>query len=236
MESLQIQQKIATEQKSLQPQGSWIDNLFKSAIKNRSRVIFTFKIYYYLLLAFTLVGGYSAYFLTDNFLFFYNLAVWSGKIGLLFYILTVIPGIARRFTLKHKLISLLMIFRRYTGIAMFLGVLAHFIVIRGAGYLREGVINLHMPLFELLGLTAFILVAFLFLTSNDYSVFHLKKLWNKIHQLTYIIIWLIAFHVLLQRVSVWSVLISVAVILQIASYIYSRFVKKSPQPIATSTK
>lgn len=234
METLlpQIQQKIATEQKAFAKQTSPIDSLFSWAIKNRNQIIFVFKIYYYLLIIFVFMGAFASYYLTDNFLLFYNLALWSGKIGLVFYILTVIPGIARRFGVKHKLISLLMIFRRYTGISMFLGVLAHFVVLRGAFYLRQMRIVWPMPTFELLGLIALICASLLFFTSNDFSVTHLRKLWNKIHQLTYIIIWLIAFHVLLQRVSVWTVLISIAVVLQVASYVYSRFMNKfSKSPV-----
>ena len=224
----QIRQKIALPQNTFSQQPNLIDTLFRWSIKNRNRIIFVFKLYYYLLILLTIAGSFSAYYLDKNFLFFYDLALWSGKIGLTFYVLTVIPGVARRFGIKHKVISLLMIFRRYTGISMYLGVFAHFMVIRGTLYIRQMRIVWPMPTFELLSLTALVLTTFLFLTSNDYSVFRLKKLWNKVHQLTYVIIWLIAFHVLLQRISVWSILISTAVVLQVASYIYSRFIRSTP--------
>lgn len=226
----QIEQKTTTAQNSFPPQNTFIDNLFRQAIKNRSRIIFVYKLFYAILLALVVFGGISAYRVDENYLTMYVWAVRAGQTGLVFYILTVIPGICRRFGIKHKLISLLMIFRRYNGIAIFLCILTHFMVLRGAGYIRRGSINFHMPLFELLGLTAFVLTTFLFLTSNDFSVQLFKAGWNKIHKLTYVIIWFIALHLLLQPISIWSISISVTVVLQLTSYFYSRM-KKSKQKL-----
>ncbi len=220
----QIQTKIAAPLNTFPKQTSISDKIFRWSIQNRNRIIFVFKLYYYLLVFLIVIGGYSAYRIDNNFLLFYDLGLWSGKIGLTFYVLTVIPGIARRFGLKHKLVAILMIFRRYTGIAMYLGVFAHFAIMRGAFYLRQMRIVWPMPLFELMGLSALILATFLFMTSNDYAVQHLKKWWNFIHKLTYIIIWLIALHVVLQGISAWSAVIGLTAIVQALSYVYSRFV------------
>jgi DMSO/TMAO reductase YedYZ heme-binding membrane subunit len=167
-------------------------------------------------------GGYSAYTRNSDFLFFYRVALYAGDFGLISYILTAIPGMARRFGIKHKLISILMIYRRYAGITMFLAVFCHYVILRGAILLRNGLPKMIPPTFEIMGTVALFLTFFLFLTSNDYSVVHLKKWWNTIHKLTYIIIWFVALHLLLQKVSIWSLLIGLTVILQVSSYFYSK--------------
>jgi DMSO/TMAO reductase YedYZ heme-binding membrane subunit len=196
-----------------------IDTIFRSAIQKREQIITCFKILYALFIVLILLGGYSSYYLTDSYLFFYKVGVIAGQFGLMLYILTLIPGMARRFGIKYKIISLLMIFRRYLGITMFLGILTHYTILRGAQTIRHGLPEFLPPPFELFGLIALFLTFFLFITSSDFSVQHLKKWWNTIHQLTYIIIFFIALHVVLQGVSLWSITIGTTLSLQLISFI-----------------
>ena len=110
---------------------------------------------------------------------------------------------------------------------MFLSVLIHFFVIRGTGLVFLKAYSLFSrPVFELMGLTAFILLIPMFLSSNDVSVRFLDGVWKWIHKLTYIIIWFIMLHVVLQRLSIWSVLISIILVGQVASFLYNFMMKK----------
>ena len=203
-----------------------VDKLFSFSVRNRARIIFVFKIFYVGQIIILYLGIRAALDKSEAFVFFYNLAVNFGRVGIVFYILTVLPGMFRRFGFKHKYISILMIFRRYLGIFMFLSVLIHFFVIRGADMLFSKVtITLVPPLFQQLGIIALFLLIPMFLTSNDVSVKFLGVWWKWIHKLTYIIIWFVMLHVVLQRVSLWSVLISVVLIGQVASFFYRWMVK-----------
>jgi len=198
---------------------SYVDRLFRFAVQHREHIIIFFKLLYSVELAILTTSVYLG--LTNNPSFMYVVSIGrrAGDMALLAYIATVIPGIGRRFHYRHKLISLLMIFRRYTGIAMFFFAFIHGVVERGIGYLNFGLPNVLPPLFELFGIGAFSLLIPLVITSNDRSVQYLKKTWDRIHRLTYVIIWFAAFHIILQGVSFWALLIGVTLTLQVASWI-----------------
>lgn len=178
-----------------------IDEIFRVMTRNRMWVIRGFKIFY-ILLIFVLWSGW------------YRLAPWMGRAAIVAYILTTIPGMARRFRIQHKLIALLMIFRREVGISMYLLATVHYIFLVGLAIPRE--------IFQLMGFTAYVLLFFLFATSNDLSTKHLGAWWGKIHRLTYIAIWFIVMHVALQRVSIWSVAIITTAMLQGLSFFYAK--------------
>lgn len=203
-----------------------MDFLFSRLVAHREKIITSFKIFYICIVTVLVIGGRSIYYVDKNFQFFYQLGVWSGRLGLLFYILTTIPGISRRFGLKHKLFSLLHIFRRYIGISMYLSISVHFWFVRGVPWFIKGLLKLPPALFEIMGLTAYILTFFMFLTSNDLSVARLGIWWNRIHKLTYIIIFFIFLHVALQRLSIWTILIGVTLLTQISSHIFGRLKEK----------
>ena len=137
-----------------------------------------------------------------------------GRIGLVLYILTTIPGIMRRFGKYYKPVSILMIFRRHIGIMTFM-----FILIHASTQLRGFI---PADIFQLARFFAFLIFLSLFLTSNNWSVGKLGKWWHRIHNLTYIVVWLIFAHVALQRLSIWSVLIGITSVAQIASHIYAK--------------
>lgn len=199
-----------------------MDFLFSQAVKYREKIITGFKIFYFILLTLLFVGGRSIYYIDNNFQNFYYLGVWLGRLGLLFYILTTLPGISRRFGFKYKLFALLHIFRRYIGISMYLSVSIHFWFVRGIPWFIKGFLKLPPALFEVMGLTAYVLTFFMFLTSNDFSIAKLGVWWYRIHKLTYIIIFFIFLHVALQRLSIWTVLIGITLFLQITSHLYGR--------------
>lgn len=203
---------------------TWVDNVFVTVTQNRQRVINAFKIFYLLLVSILFIGGWSIYSGDDNALFWYRFGAPMGKAGIVVYILTTIPGIARRFRIQHKLIALLMIFRRYVGISMYLLVTIHYFFLVGIATWFQ---HLLIPpsAFQAAGFVAYVLTFFLFATSNDFSTKRLGIWWDKIHKLTYVIMWFILAHVALQRVSIWSVLIGLTAVLQVASHA-AAFVRK----------
>lgn len=206
---------------------SIFDPLFIFCVKKRARIINFFKIIYLSLVALLFTGGWSIYRVDVHFGFFYNLAIKLGQIAILVYVLTTIPGITRRFGLQHRLIQILMIFRRHLGITMFLLVTIHFMWVKGIDIFFKQLIIIPPPLFQLMGTGAFMLLFFMFLTSNDFSVKRLGKWWNRIHSATYIIVWLIFLHVALQRLSIWSVLIGIDGIVQVSSWGFYWWKRKS---------
>ncbi len=140
---------------------------------------------------------------------------------------TMIPGILKRFQVKGLLLDvqiILMGVRRQLGIVVFLLALTHFAWGRAFMYVEHGLPNLKLtPRFEVLGMMALLLLLFLFVTSNDYSVRILKKNWNRIHALVYAVIWIVALHVSLLGGEhfIEHGLPTIAVgVLQIASYVY----------------
>ena len=200
----------------------FLDQLFGFCLKNRNRIIFLFKLWYGLLIILLLIGGRSLYYLDTYSATFYTLGTDCGRLALIFYILTTIPGITKRFGLQHRLIQIILLFRRYLGISVYMLLIVHFSFMELIPSVLKGFFRFPPPLFELFGITAATLLFFMFITSNDISTKLLGKWWWILHKVTYAIIWLIFFHVLLQRVSIWSVLIGITAVLQVGSHIYSR--------------
>lgn len=153
----------------------------------------------------------------------YEIGLWSGRLSLIVYVMTLIPGIMRRFGVANKASVLLMTFRRQLGIMMFLLALKHWGLMRGWLVLREGLYE-PMP-FEIFGLGAVLLLLPLFLTSNDYAVRKLRHFWKMVHKLTYVAMFAIMLHVALQGFSIWTVVAVVLIVTQLTSYGYSRLMK-----------
>lgn len=201
-----------------------MDDFFRFAVANRVRIISGFKWFYALLLFVLLVGGRSIY-LRDGFSpSFYQWGVWCGRIALTLYCITLIPGMMKRFRIQHKLISLIRIFRRYIGISVFLFAFIHASLVRLILFLPE---ILAGPLFQIFGLISLILLFFMFLTSNDFSQNRLGIWWYRLHWVTHIIMITVLLHTLLQRVSLWSVLIGIVVFAQVSSFIVAFSRKRS---------
>lgn len=149
-------------------------------------------------------------------------ATLFGKIAIVLYILTTIPGIFRRFGKFYKPVSVLMIFRRYIGIMTFLFVLLHASIVRFFLVAKGLVRAIPDEVFILFGSLAFTLLFSLFITSNDWSVRLMGKWWHRIHNLTYVIGGIIFLHVALQRLSIWTILIAITLIMQLTSHIYAK--------------
>lgn len=199
---------------------SLIDKIFSFAVSKKSRIIDVFKFIYLLIVFIYLWGGTTIYTHPTSAIMFYNWGRTAGRTALSLFIIILIPGIFERFGIKHKLIALLRIFRRYLGIGMYLLVFMHLSFLWLISAVKTGVF-FPILLFQLFGLSGAITLFFLFITSNDLSVRKLNIWWYRIHRLIYIAMFFIFFHVALQRLSIWSVLMGLTIILMISSFIYS---------------
>ena len=199
---------------------SLTEAVFSFSVSKRKIILWFFLILYAFLTIIILFALRTAV-TGSNYLFLYPQAILSGKISLVVFCLVMVPGIARRFGIRHKLIFPLMVYRRYLGIAMFLLAMFHATVVRFASFVEEGLPFKNLLWFEILGLAALFFLSFMFVTSNDFSVKYLGFWWHRLHKLIYIIMWLILFHVGLQRMSVWSILLGVTVLIQSVSFLYA---------------
>lgn len=153
---------------------------------------------------------------------FYDIGVWSGRAVVTILALVLTPGIFGRFGIQIKVTRVITFYRRQLGITTFLLAFTHGMLVRWVGRIALGQYPLAAaPLFELFGTLALSLMFFLFVTSNDASVKRLGLWWKRFHRLVYVIVWLILFHTILQRVSVWSVTIGVVAILEVVSLLWS---------------
>ena len=196
-------------------------------LKNRVLSLFSFL---WLILCISFVFAIHSVFLSgsNSYEFWYSVALLSGKTALIFFAITLSPGIFKRFSIRHKILALIMIFRRQFGITMFLFAAFHAFIIGILPKISTGH-PFKYATFELFGLSALILLFFLFVTSNNFSQHLLGKWWYMLHRLVYVIMWLILFHTALQRISFWTILASVLVISEMSGIIYSKFRQKTSQ-------
>ncbi|PIS22420.1 hypothetical protein COT50_02075 [candidate division WWE3 bacterium CG08_land_8_20_14_0_20_41_10] len=150
----------------------------------------------------------------------YQLGLYFGRVSLGLYLFTLLPGICRRFKLKHQFVSLLTLYRRQVGIAMYIFAVLHALLVVSFP------ITLTPP--KVFGILAFLILTPLFITSNIYAVKKLKETWKKIHQLTYLALGLIFLHTALVRWSIFSVATLITLILLVSSSLLERSRSKTP--------
>ncbi|MEA5506121.1 ferric reductase-like transmembrane domain-containing protein [Halotia wernerae UHCC 0503] len=144
------------------------------------------------------------------------LANLLGFLALLAYIATLIPSIFKTVfpSLKNsKFILWLLKKRRHIGISAFFFGSNH-----GLLMLIQKHINLLSPLtyveyFQ--GMFILFIFSLLAVTSNDWSVKKLKHNWKNIHQLTYLVVFLLPWHVLDKMSLKWSYITPFAVLLSL---------------------
>lgn len=189
----------------------------------------------YIALFITLLIGIWSVYHNDIFAHtFVELGKTAGKVGLLLYIVTLIPGIAHRFHITSSIVTVLMLFRRQIGIVTFLVVALHVWLVSGVYMYLKSPIVLPRSAQEIAGTIAYVLLIPLFVTSNNWSVKRLEVWWGRIQRLTYIVIGLVFMHVALQQISVWSILTGGTFLLFLASFIYQYFksgIDQTPQTV-----
>ena len=205
-----------------------VDTIFSFTVTKKARLIDVFKLIYCLIVLFYIWAGVTIFENPKAALMFYDWGLAAGRTALSLFIIILIPGIAERFGIRHKLIAILRIFRRYLGISMYLFVFMHLSFLWLILAIKTSVF-FPILLFQMFGLIAAILLFFLFITSNDISVKNLNIGWYRIHRAIYIAMFFIFLHTALQRWSIWSVLMGITLIFMIASFIYS-FLKFGKKP------
>lgn len=139
-----------------------------------------------------------------------------GFFALICYIATLLPSLIKLVfptTKKNKTLAFLLKYRRHIGVAAFSLGLNHGVLL---------IIKLNLNLWEpytyikyfqgFSTLTIFTLLAF---TSNDQSVKNLKTKWKKLHQLTYLAIFILPWHILDKMSGHWTYITPIAVSLTI---------------------
>lgn len=147
----------------------------------------------------------------------YSAGLLMGRISLVLYILTLISGICRRFTLKGRIVSVLTLYRKELGIAMYIFAFMHALFFVS--------FSLEIPVFRIFGILGLLILTPLFLTANKFATLRLKQNWKKLHKLTYPALGLIFLHTALIRLSIFSALAFTTLILLASSFVYDKFAR-----------
>ena len=137
-----------------------------------------------------------------------------GVLALISYVVTLAPTILRIVfpqTRQTGIPKLLLKQRRLIGIISFGFAVGHgYLLVRQRSF---DFFDLKTSWIYIQGVVLFTIFAILTVTSNDWSVKKLKKNWKKIHQLTYVAIFLLTWHVWDKMSGHWTYLTPVAMIL-----------------------
>ena len=159
------------------------------------------------------------------------LANTLGFLALSTYGATVTPSIARVVfpaTKQSKKIVWLLKYRRYMGVAAFSFGLNH-----GVLLIIERRLDLMDPetyIHYFQGCTMLVIFTLLAITSNDQTVKLLKKNWKRLHQLTYLAVFLLPWHILDKMSGHWSRLTPLAVMISSTVailFIYKQWIEKT---------
>jgi methionine sulfoxide reductase heme-binding subunit len=128
-----------------------------------------------------------------------------GFSALILYVLTLLPGIVRTLFVQYRTKKwniYLLKHRRNIGVLAFVVALIHGILIgytRNLNFLDPAVLVKYIQ-----GIATFVIFTLLAITSNDYSVHHLKQNWRRLHSLTYLAIFILIWHILDKMYGHWS--------------------------------
>ena len=133
------------------------------------------------------------------------LANHLGFLALASYIVTLCPPILRTVfpqTKQSGIPKLLLKHRRIIGIIAFFLALGHGLILvnkRDFDFADPTTYWIYIQ-----GVATFIIFTLLAITSNDWSVKRLKKNWKRLHSLTYLAIFLLAWHIWDKMLNHWS--------------------------------
>lgn len=133
------------------------------------------------------------------------LANHLGFLALISYIITLLPTILKVVfprTKKTEIPKLLLKYRRQIGVVAFLFALGHgVLLIRKRNF---DFFDLQTYWIYVQGVVTFIIFTLLTFTSNNWSMKKLKKNWKKLHELTYLAMFLLVWHVIDKMWGHWS--------------------------------
>jgi methionine sulfoxide reductase heme-binding subunit len=200
-----------------------VDRLYSWVTSHRNLILRLFWLVFFLLLILITVGYRAIVIGLGDFSGFSEIGAKAADIAVAILIATAIPGIFRRFHISHKLVMLLMIFRRQLGIATFFFALVHVCFTTVFPEIRANAPLIATDPQNLAGWTTFILLIPLFVTSNNISIRALGVWWHRIHALMYGIIFVLAFHVFFSGEESWLFLTSVTGVSEVVSFMYENF-------------
>lgn len=141
-----------------------------------------------------------------------------GVLSLIYYALTIIPTTMKalfpNFYKQQYIWKSLFKNRRYMGVAAFCFAWTHTALLIRSRSLNFLDFNTCLQYFQ--GLSSIIIFTILAITSNDESIRTLKTNWKKIHNLTYLCLFILPWHILDKMFGHWSYLTPFAVILSIS--------------------
>ena len=182
-------------------------------------VLFFTNLLYILLIGIVLLTLYSNNNDQEIYEFFGEKRAWFGRAALLALLVVITPGILGRFNIQARVTRIITLYRRRLGILVFLLAFTHFHLVSLPKL--AGVEPNILPTFQVMGLTALVILFVLFLTSNNFSQRKLGKWWKRLHRLIYLVVLLILVHTAMQRVSIWSFLAGIFFTLELASLAYA---------------
>lgn len=186
--------------------------------QNRQKILSIFRLFYCVLVIFPISAFVFSRLNQSMLLFFYGLGNTLGQFALILYVVTLLPGIADRLGIKNKILVLLKVYRREAGILMYLLALIHITLEKLL--ITTSITELFTLLpFEIMGVLSLLVLFFLFITSNTFSLIRLRLNWYRIHRFTYIGMLFIFLHVSLVKFSNWTILMGFVLILQLISFI-----------------
>lgn len=145
-------------------------------------------------------------------LIFPPLANILGFVALLLYFCTLNPGFFRvihPILLKNPILSFITHYRRRFGIVAFIFALAHAVFMSykyNVNFLEISTYQKYWP-----GITLISIFGILALTSNQWSVSHLKQNWKRIHQITFLAMFVLLYHIF-DKVKVWTYLTPIGIL------------------------
>ena len=147
---------------------------------------------------------------------------FSGNLAAVFFILTLLPGMFGRYGISSSALLYVRQVRGNLGVAMFLLATLHYMSVKIFPML---LISTFIPfkLFEVFGFLALQITFVLALTSNRFSIRRMGKWWKRLHSLSYILVWLLFGHVILQGWSLMAMALGLVALLEVGSFGYRRW-------------
>ncbi|NJL42328.1 MAG: iron reductase [Pseudanabaena sp. SU_2_4] len=137
-----------------------------------------------------------------------------GFLSLLSYIATLLPSLIKvnfPSSRKGKIVTYLLKYRRHIGVTAFSLGLNHGVLLIVKRNLD--LLDFHTYIHYFQGFSLLLIFTTLAFTSSDEAVKKLKSNWKKLHQLTYIAIFLLPWHILDKMSGHWTYITPVAVLL-----------------------
>jgi len=143
----------------------------------------------------------------------------------LLLITALLPGISRRMGVLLILNTWLMPVRRHIGILMFVTAWGHAMLSNYLPRYLTGTMLALPPKFVTFGFFGLLIALPLFLTSNDYSVRKLKRNWERLQKLVYLVLLMVLVHIAIQGENL-ALLVGLVLILEVISYLFVYFKRR----------